>query len=71
MELCNQQRTRIKNIMLLNQSHPSKRVMDEIIEIDSEKAINGAKVTDSQGKGKHGKSPISPTFSHALVSPYV
>lgn len=41
--------------------------MNEITEADSEKAVNQAKVGDLQGKGKHGKGPIAPISSQALV----
>lgn len=44
--------------------------MDEIIDTDSEKAVNEAKVTGSQGKGRHGKGPIAPSSSQALIFLY-
>lgn len=43
--------------------------MNEVIEADSEKVVKWAEVTDSQGKEKHGKGPIAPTSSQALVFP--
>lgn len=43
--------------------------MNEIIEADAQKAVNGARVGDSEGKGKHGKGPIAPTAFQALIFP--
>lgn len=54
----------------LNQSLTSKSVMDEIIDTDSEKAVNQTKITGLQEKGRHGKGPITPSSSQALVFPY-
>lgn len=44
--------------------------MGKIIDTDSEKAVNEAKVTGLQGKGGHVKGPIAPSSSQTLVFPY-
>lgn len=54
----------------LNQSLTRKNVMDEIIDTNSEKAVNQAKVIGLQGKGRHGKGLIAPSSSQTLIFPY-